>query len=147
MFVDMRKPSRHIVVFRCHECDICLFCDENCRETAWSQFHRWECYGLQTHFWENNDLSHTALRILLLGINTDEILLGVLNLHSDNVCAYRYIYNLENYLFKKGVKELNTILHVSKSIKVSFNNRTKEMLLLIIDIFFFCSSQPERWYT
>lgn len=103
--------SCYAVVFRCVDCDICLFCDEKCRQAAWFQYHRWECYGLQRHFWKNK-LTHTALRMLLLGLNTEEILLGVMDSSAKRISDYRCIFNLPHYLYKKNLKELNTILLV-----------------------------------
>lgn len=117
MVMHTKKQNRHAFVFRCRNCDICLFCNDNCRHAAWIQYHRFECYGLQRHFWEN-DVSFTALRTLLLGIDTEDFLFGVINSSAKHISAYRYIYNSESHMVQKSTKELNVILHVRNSPKM-----------------------------
>ncbi|KAJ8910843.1 hypothetical protein NQ315_015578 [Exocentrus adspersus] len=55
--------------FTCEGCNVCIFCSRMCMLFAYENYHRYECYGVQRHFWsmEDTDYSYLSLRMMLYG--------------------------------------------------------------------------------
>ncbi|KAF2906131.1 hypothetical protein ILUMI_00047 [Ignelater luminosus] len=51
----------------CQSCIRCVFCDEDCRDNCWDEFHKWECVGMQADLWYNIGIAFPAFRALLKG--------------------------------------------------------------------------------
>ncbi|KAJ8981296.1 hypothetical protein NQ317_004032 [Molorchus minor] len=99
----------------CDGCNICIFCTRECLYEAYKNYHRYECYGIQRHFWsmDDTDYSYLSLRIMLYGarkkFETDPI--GTCYGNKEN--NYPYIYKLESHFNKLSLLQINEILYSS----------------------------------
>ncbi|VEN37453.1 unnamed protein product [Callosobruchus maculatus] len=98
----------------CDGCNVCIFCSRVCLYQAYKNYHRYECYGLQRHFWsmEDTDYSYLALRMMLYGatkqFDTQPVIGGVYG-HVEN--NYPFIYTLESNFHQMMLPRVNKILY------------------------------------
>lgn len=89
-----------------------MYCNENCRDKAWDEYHRWEC-GVSQDVFAFNNHGYLALRIIFKAVASG---LSMSNLqlkdkpdkygNKDN--NYPFIYNLPTNMDKMN-KQLLTI--------------------------------------
>lgn len=97
----------------CDHCDICLFCNETCRDEAWRCYHQFECYGLQRHFWKD-EFVYVGLRLVIASISHK--LLGSI-MDTNNIAElmqrFQLLCCLETHMRDLTYQQLNEVLHVS----------------------------------
>ncbi|KAB0792442.1 hypothetical protein PPYR_14401 [Photinus pyralis] len=52
----------------CQTCVVCVFCNEECRESSWQEFHQWECCGMRADLWYHLGIGFPAVRALFKGL-------------------------------------------------------------------------------
>ncbi|CAH1968867.1 unnamed protein product [Acanthoscelides obtectus] len=98
----------------CDGCNICIFCTRSCLFQAYKNYHRYECYGLQRHFWSMDDIdySYVALRMMLYGaskkFDTQPEEGGMYGNFENN---YPFIYALETNFKQLLLPTVNKILY------------------------------------
>nr|CAI5865834.1 unnamed protein product [Callosobruchus analis] len=98
----------------CDGCNVCIFCSRGCLYHAYKNYHRYECYGFQRHFWsmEDTDYSYLALRMMLYGatkqFDTQPIERGSYGNFENN---YPFIYTLESNFNEMMLPRVNKILY------------------------------------
>ncbi|XP_018578350.1 uncharacterized protein LOC108916553 isoform X2 [Anoplophora glabripennis] len=123
--------------FTCDGCNICVFCSRACMMYAYTNYHRYECYGLQRHFWsmEDTDYSYLSFRMMLYGASK--------NFRSDSTVGqcygdidnnYPFLYMLETNFHQLGIAKVNEILYKS----------SKNLMYLIMKTTFFDIFKDQR---
>nr|XP_022900036.1 SET and MYND domain-containing protein 4-like [Onthophagus taurus] len=46
----------------CKKCTLLMYCDENCRDESWNEFHKWECAGMTAGIWYDLGVAYPAFR-------------------------------------------------------------------------------------
>ncbi|CAH1119781.1 unnamed protein product [Phaedon cochleariae] len=122
--------------YTCRGCNVCIFCSRTCLSMAYKNYHRYECYGLQRHFWsmEDTDYSYMAFRLMLYGASKhfvtdikDEMKYG----NPEN--NYPFIYSLETNFNQLSSAQINKILY----------GATRNLLYLILKTTFFDQFQSK----
>ncbi|XP_075991011.1 protein-lysine N-methyltransferase SMYD4-like [Anticarsia gemmatalis] len=49
----------------CLVCSFSIYCSVECRQQAWDHYHKYECSGVQMHFFAHLGLGHLGFRVLL----------------------------------------------------------------------------------
>ncbi|KAG5898028.1 hypothetical protein JTB14_001740 [Gonioctena quinquepunctata] len=100
--------------YTCGGCNVCIFCSRNCLRVAYKNYHRYECYGLQRHFWsmEDTDYSYLAFRMMLYGaskeFNTD---IEDSSYYGSSANNYPFIYKLETNFMQMSCAKINKMLY------------------------------------
>ncbi|XP_057662084.1 uncharacterized protein LOC130897319 [Diorhabda carinulata] len=97
--------------YPCLNCNICIFCTKTCLENARSEYHGYECYAFQRHFWaifDNTDFSYLSLRIFLHGAKQKFDLKEMKKPEKNN---YSFIYATKTHFDKMSKEQINKILY------------------------------------
>lgn len=114
------RNSLYSEFFSCDGCNVCIFCSRYCLSVAYKNYHRYECYGLQRHFWSmaDTDYSYLAFRMMLYGASKNfetEPESCTYGSFSNN---YPFINSLETNFDSIPRPVLNEILYVSTCCKL-----------------------------
>lgn len=112
--------------YRCQVCTTALFCNEQCRDDAWSRYHKWECDGLEVC--HSIGIAHLGLRVALM-VDASEQYKQVYELvtHIDDMKAediYQYAL-VSNFLISANLRNLYEQL---SSIQSSFTYDLLDLL-------------------
>nr|CAH7757419.1 unnamed protein product [Callosobruchus chinensis] len=139
----------------CDGCNICIFCSRSCLYQAYKYYHRYECYGLQRHFWsmEDTDYSYLALRMMLYGatkqFDTQPVIAGRFG-HSGN--NYPFIYSLESNFNQMMLPRVNKILYsIAKNLvylirKTNFFHQFKDNNFSMQDFYLYVGGLMVKHY-
>ncbi|CAH0547822.1 unnamed protein product [Brassicogethes aeneus] len=114
---------------QCHHCTVVIYCSKSCLVTANNEYHKYECYGFQRHFWsmENTDHSYLSFRMMLKSMGIAKKPKGQ---H-----IFPEINTLESNFSKFSVSNLNRILY-----KITRN------IVYLIEYTRFFHLHPENMY-
>ncbi|XP_066151253.1 SET and MYND domain-containing protein 4-like isoform X1 [Euwallacea fornicatus] len=124
--------------YTCTGCNIVIYCSLSCLLQSHNDYHRFECEGLQRHFWtlEDTDFSYIAFRMVLYGARYN----FVHNI-SDNHDKwgidgnnYPFVYKLKSNFDRMPVRKIYEILWQA----------VKTVTYLIMRTNFFSSFQMEN---
>lgn len=57
-------------VFRCESCTLCVYCNDDCKNTSWNECHKWECEGMQANIWYDLGIAFPAFKAVLKGVQS-----------------------------------------------------------------------------
>ncbi|CAH1113231.1 unnamed protein product [Psylliodes chrysocephalus] len=112
--------------YTCDSCNVCTFCSRKCLTIACKEYHVYECFGLQRHFWsmDDTDYGYISFRILLYGatkdFNTDFTNYSYGNVENN----YPFIYGLESHFKDMSRTKVNKILYSAVRNLLYLRNKT-----------------------
>ncbi|KAF2883981.1 hypothetical protein ILUMI_22179 [Ignelater luminosus] len=82
----------------CKTCVKHLYCNEECRDLAWAEFHRWECYAVRSDMIHVNNHGYLSLRIIFkalsMGFSSSNINFDDLKEYGSKNNNYNFVYNM-----------------------------------------------------
>lgn len=93
-----------------------MYCNDDCLEKNWNDFHHWECLGMQANLWYKIGIAFPALRAVIKGIST-----GLCNLKStfeDDTLSFGNKNNNYGY-FNKLVSNMSMMANLTPLVIVS----------------------------
>nr|XP_023020375.1 uncharacterized protein LOC111508952 isoform X1 [Leptinotarsa decemlineata] len=100
----------------CDGCNVCIFCSRACLIKANKEFHIYECYGFQRHFWslDDTDYSYLSLRIMLYGASWNfRFKGGDSTVYGNKDNNYPFINKLKTNFVEMSFEHINKILYSS----------------------------------
>ncbi|KAJ8944130.1 hypothetical protein NQ318_013314 [Aromia moschata] len=142
------------IFFTCDGCNVCIFCSRSCLLEAYKDYHRYECYGIQRHFWsmDDTDYSYLSLRMMLYGASKKFETDRMESQYGSDKNNYPFIYELESHFSKLPWGMINKILHSSvKNLiylisKTTFFNQFKEENYNLDDLYLYVGGLLVKHY-
>lgn len=84
-------------ICRCKTCVKHLYCNEQCRDSAWAEFHHWECLAVRAKVVFINHHAYLALRIIFkalsMGLTTSDLNFEKIQEYGSKNNNYNFVYN------------------------------------------------------
>ncbi|KAF2886570.1 hypothetical protein ILUMI_19603, partial [Ignelater luminosus] len=88
----------------CMTCVKHLYCNEQCRDLAWIEFHQWECLAVRANINHANKHGYLAARIifkaLLSGFSMSNVNFEEVKEYGNKDDNYTFVYNLSKNIHK-----------------------------------------------